>query len=170
MLGSYLGIRMPVLGLLCWWGCCHPVSLPDEIVLLLRPSLSFLMFILFPICSTIYSAFIPAQLRYAFQSFPLSYHVAFGICLFRKINTRLFLFSSFSLLSLAHSYSLLTQITWLFTFPNPLSISSMLSDSRLYFSKLEVQLLATSTHLLILSIVMDWSLFNSWFPSRSLCS
>ena len=35
MLGCHLGIRMTVLGSLCWWGFCHLLSLPDGIVLLL---------------------------------------------------------------------------------------------------------------------------------------
>lgn len=132
------------------------MSLPNRIALLLRPSLSCLVFILFPAGSTSY------PLNYGMSSniSVISHHVAPDICLFHMINTHLCLFSSFSQLSLAHPFFLLTQITCLFTFPYPLLISFMIPDTRLYFNKLEANLLKTSIHLLILPIVKDWSLLS----------
>ena len=105
-LGFHLGIRLPVPGSLCSWGCWHLVSLSDEIVLLLWLSLSSLVFIY----STLYPTFIPAQLQYAFQFFRhfISCHFRY---LFVPQDQHYLIFSSFSLLSLTHPFSRSTHIT-----------------------------------------------------------
>ena len=130
--------------------CCPPLSLSALLSIPHSYSLSYSM---------------PSHLSL------ISYRVASDIYFSTRPTVALFFsFSSFPLLSLTHPSSLLTQIAWLFSFPFPFLISFMPSDSHLYYNKPEAHLLATSTLLLILSIVKDWSFFNRWFSPMSFCS
>jgi len=107
------------------------------------------------------------QSRYGFKPFSylISYHVAWNICFFHEISTRVALFSSLS--SLPYFFSMFPYIhpnhsAFRFSFS---FLNSLMHPDRVQYPINLASPYTTSAYLLVFFLIQCLSLFNSWFPS-----